>query len=74
MTDQEAQRDLLIGGTKATVAWGAVGISSWSDVAALLAALYTALLIVEWVWKRIARPAAEKRGLVKRKSRRASDD
>ena len=45
-------------------------LNSWSDVAAVLAALYSVLLIVEWVWKRVARPYAERRGWVKPKPRR----
>ena len=46
---------------KAGAAWGGVGISkfleafgisSWGDVAAMLAAFYSALLIAEWVVKK----------------------
>lgn len=48
--------------THAGVAWSAVGVShameyvgihSWGEAAAALATIYSALLIVEWVWKRI---------------------
>lgn len=53
--------------------WASVGITSWSDVAAMLAALYTALLIFEWMWKRVFRPFAERRGWIKRLSRRRED-
>ena len=40
----------------AGVAWGGVafakaGIHTWSDVAAVLTAVYTALLIVGWLWR-----------------------
>lgn len=48
-------------------AWAAFGITSWSDVAALLAALYSLLLIGEWVWKRFGRDAAIRWGLIKPK-------
>lgn len=39
----------------AGIAWGGVlfskaGINTWSDVAAVLASVYTALLIVRWFW------------------------
>lgn len=36
---------------KGASAWAVVGITSWSDVAAMLASCYTGLLICEWVWK-----------------------
>ena len=36
---------------KGASAWAVVGITSWSDIAAMLAACYTGLLICEWVWK-----------------------
>lgn len=51
----------------------AFGIASWSELAAALAALYSVLLIGEWLWKKIGRPFAEHHGLLARKARRASD-
>lgn len=48
--------------TKAAAAWGGwgvseilekLGIGSWSDFAALCAAVYSLLLIGEWVWKKV---------------------
>lgn len=43
--------------TATGVAWWleAIGIQSWGDLAAMLAAFYSLLLICEWVWKRIKR-------------------
>lgn len=74
MSDTDTQKALALDGAKAGGAWlAAVGLGSWSDLAAMLAAFYSLLLIVEWFWKRVARPAAENRGLVKRKARRAED-
>lgn len=32
-----------------------IGIDSWADVAAMLAAIYSTLLIIEWFWKRFKR-------------------
>lgn len=75
---------------KTIAAWGAAGgaaavegaskigltINSWSDVAAMLAAVYTATLIFEWWWKKFWRPMLEDRGILKRKiktRRRAID-
>lgn len=45
---------------KAGVAWGGVafaklGIQTWSDVAAVMATIYTSLLIVAWVWRAVRR-------------------
>ena len=39
------------GPVKALIAWTAFGITSWTDVAAALAALYSLILIGEWVYK-----------------------
>jgi hypothetical protein len=41
---------------KAATAWAAVGITSWADAASFLAAIYTAVLLAEWLWKRLIRP------------------
>lgn len=50
-----------------------LGISSWTDAAALLAAVYSFVLICEWAWGRIFRPFCERRGWVERKRRRKDD-
>lgn len=55
--DPETKASLAKGGS----AWVAVfladlGINSWGDVAAMMAALYSLVLICEWVWKRLLRP------------------
>ncbi len=48
---------------KAAFAWGgvgfskwleSVGISSWGDFAAMLAAIYSLFLIIDWLWKKWA--------------------
>jgi uncharacterized protein HemY len=59
---------------KIASAWAAVAVTSWADFAAMLAAFYTLLLICEWFWKKVIRPACEIRGWVKRKKRRADDN
>ena len=39
---------------KIITAWAAaLGIGSWSDLAAALAALYSLILICEWLWKKL---------------------
>jgi hypothetical protein len=43
---------------KAGTAWFGVllahlGINSWSDAAAVLATIYSAILIFEWIWKKL---------------------
>ena len=58
---------------KVVTAWGAIGITSWSDAAAALAFIYTLCLLCEWFWKKCGRPFAEKHGWVKRKQRRFTD-
>ncbi len=47
---------------KATTAWAAVGITSWSTFSSFLAAIYSLLLILEWCWKRFLRDQFVKRG------------
>jgi hypothetical protein len=59
---------------KIASAWGAVAITSWADVASMLAALYTLLLMGEWCWKKFLRPFAERHGWVKRLKRRVGDE
>lgn len=40
---------------------------SWAELAALLAACYTTLLILDWFWVRLWRPMLERRGWIKKK-------
>ena len=51
---------------KATAAWLGVGVGSsnfdWASVAAMLAAVYTMLLILEWIWKKVITPLRSKYG------------
>lgn len=46
-------------------AWAAVGVTSWADFASFLAALYTLILLTEWLWKRVGRAFCERRGWLK---------
>jgi len=49
---------------KIFTAWAAVGITSWAEIASFLAAIYSALLIAEWTWKRALRPFAVRKGWI----------
>lgn len=70
-TDQQSTVTAPV--VKVVTAWAAVGITSWADVASILAALYTLVLLLDWVWKKFGRPFAEDRGWVRRKQRRRTD-
>lgn len=50
-----------------------LGLVTWADVAAALAAGYTACLWGEWVWKHVLRPFAVRRGWMAPLRRRADD-
>lgn len=56
------QREGLVAGAKLGTAWAAVGITSWADFAAVLAAIYSFLLIVEFAWKKAIKPFCIWRG------------
>lgn len=49
------------------------GINTWADVAAVLAALYSLALLLEWLWKKAIRPYCEYRGWIFRVRRRKDD-
>lgn len=49
-------------GVKIVSAWAVIGITSWADFAAFLGAIYTAVLLAEWVFKKIIRPICIRRG------------
>jgi hypothetical protein len=59
---------------KIASAWAAVGITSWSEFAAFMASIYTLLLMCEWFWKRFWRPLFERKGWLKPKRNRRSED
>lgn len=60
---------------KIFTAWlAALGITTWGDVASMFAAIYTALLICEWWWKKFWRPFFVARGWIKRRDEPAYDE
>jgi hypothetical protein len=67
------QQEITTGALKAASAWGAVAITSWTDIAAALAAIYSVLLIIDLWWRRIGRGWAEHIGWVKPRKRRRTD-
>lgn len=60
-------------GIKIVTAWGLVGVTSWADFASFLAAVYTLLLIGEWLFKKWLRPLAVRWGLLPPLKRRKED-
>jgi hypothetical protein len=56
------QQEAAVSGGKLISVWAAVGITSWTEAAAALAAIYSALLIGEFAWKKWLRPFAVWRG------------
>lgn len=57
-------RQAAIDSTKVGSTWLFAGMTA-SDLAAYLAALYSALLIAEWIWKKAGRPLAVRLGWIK---------
>ncbi len=49
-------------------AWAAFGVTSWSDFAAFVAAMYTCLLVAEFLWKKVFKPIAVARGWIANRS------
>lgn len=52
MADLSAPNTVAAPVAKIFSAWAAVGITSWSEAAGALAAIYTFILICEWCWKK----------------------
>jgi len=50
---------------KVATAWAAIGITSWADFASFLAAAYSMCLLAEWLWKKLIKPLAMRRGWIK---------
>lgn len=50
------QKEDLISGAKLTSVWAMVGITSWADFAAFMAAMYSLLLVGEFVWNKLIKP------------------
>lgn len=50
------QKEGVVAAMKLGSVWAAVGVTSWADVAAFLAAIYSALLIAEFLWKKVIKP------------------
>lgn len=55
--------DIKMPAAKAASAAGVLfGSMSWGEIAQMLAAIYTLCLITEWLWKRVLKPFAQRRG------------
>ena len=40
---------------------------TWGEIAQMMAAIYTLLLVIEWLWKRILKPLCQRWGWIKPK-------
>lgn len=40
-------------GSRLAALWAMVGISTWTDIAGLMASIYSLILIIEWIYKRV---------------------
>lgn len=67
MSMLDKQREGLVASAKLGTVWVAVGITTWADFAAFMAAIYSVLLVGEFAWKKMLRPFAEWRGWIKSK-------
>lgn len=56
-----------------TVWLAALGITSWGEFAAFLAAVYSMLLILEWCWKKFVRDLLVRWKVIGRCKRRKDD-
>jgi hypothetical protein len=55
---------------KILTVWGFIGISSWSEAAAFLAFVLSALALTEYLWKKLLRPALACMGYLKSAKKR----
>lgn len=70
MKDDQVTHPMLKGASVG-LAWFA-GMS-WGEVASMLAAIYTLLLITDWFWKRFLKAIAIRKGWIKGKPRAFMD-
>lgn len=54
MTNEE----ISVQGAKIVGIWTLIGVSDWVQAASFLAFVLSALALLEWIWKKIARPIA----------------
>ncbi|MGK3946827.1 hypothetical protein ABK046_51740, partial [Streptomyces caeruleatus] len=54
VSDQLTAGTMKAGSAWIVVAFSKLGITNWSDLAAVLASIYTTLLIIDWLWKKFS--------------------
>lgn len=64
MSDDQIKNPAAKAASGILVAWAGM---SWGERAQMAAFLYTMCLITEWLWKRILKPLALRRGWIKGK-------
>lgn len=65
--------DIQMPVTKVVSLWALIGVTTWTEAAAFAGFVYSMILIGEWVWKKILRRIAERRGWVKKRRRGPHD-
>lgn len=68
------QKQDVANACKGASMWGVIGVAQWSDVAAFFAAIYSLLLIVDFIWRKWLRDVFERRGWVSPRRRRRRSD
>ena len=56
-----------------SVAAAGIGALSWPDIAAILASIYTLVLMGEWAWKKVLRPYLARCGWIERRVRKEDE-
>jgi pyrroloquinoline quinone (PQQ) biosynthesis protein C len=70
----DTPRDAVVGGAKIASVWAFVGISSWADFAAMMAALYSLLMILNFCWDKFLKGWCIRAGWIKPKFNRRKAD
>ncbi len=67
------KRELIETGAGIGSVWTAVGISNWAEAGAAAATIYTVMLALWFLWRRIVRPFLEDMGWKQPRKRRITD-
>lgn len=62
------------GKTQLAVLWSVIAVESWRDLDTILGILLSGVLLGEWVWAKLIRPACVRRKWLKPPRRRFYDE